>query len=374
MSTADIDYSEFLCDGQGYASFIYKISLWLDKPLGVSFPDIEVQRSGEGVLALKEPSVIPYIAVRVGIEAKTLGQMIQVDLDGMSPSASFLFADEFKTPTSINLPVKPTNFCMTCFVNSLLSKKVPIFNAGMQSPWATHCIFHQHPLFPVTLLEMHSARDPSFGRYNDGSQYRHWCNRVEQARIVLLERFHGRSRNPVGPTSKIVIAINQLFYNEDQAKLGAAILGLSDPPELIRQKLHTVFYLLSRRHQSWSIGRNMTHELTRGGWFPTADSFNARLLDLLTAEQKHRCIEFMAHFIADPEVQHPYLISDEMRSAKLAYINQTNTKNPDTMDKPLVCLAWVLREHFDSSFSSDIERLFPRYATTWSQIYDSVAA
>jgi len=82
----------------------------------------------------------------------------------------------------------------------------------------------------------------------------------------------------------------------------------------------------------------------------------------------------MAHFIADPEVQHPYLISDEMRSAKLAYINQTNTKNPDTMDKPLVCLAWVLREHFDSSFSSDIERLFPRYATTWSQIYDSVAA
>lgn len=367
------DYSQFLCEGQGYASFIHKVSLWLDEQQGVSFPDIELQLSSDGVLNLKERSVVQFIAIRLGIDTDTLGEMIQVDLDAMQPSASFFFADEFKTPSSIKLPVKPVNFCMTCFINSLLSKKVPIFDACMQSPWATHCVFHQQPLFPITLLEMLSVGEPNFGRYDDGSQLRHWCNRIELARIVLLERTRSRDFTLGAPTSKAVIAINQLFYDEDQGKLGAAVLGLSDPLESIRQKFHTVFYLLSRRHQSWSIGRNMTHHLARGGWFPTADSFNSSLLEVLTADQKHRCIEFLAHFIANPEVLYPYLISAEIRSAKLDYIRQTNTKNPDTMDEPLVCLAWILRQHFDRDFRSNIERLFPKYATTWSEIYDSVA-
>ena len=174
---------------------------------------------------LKDEAVISFIASIAGLDAKRVRAMLFLDLEALEPTLSGMFIDEFKPPESIVLVNKPKQFCMSCFMNSLLQKKIPIFNPYWQSLWATHCIEHETPLVSVDLLDTYNYQSNGF-LYEDGSQYKNWCGRLEGAKKEMLRKQHLTRDIRVGAASKTIIAINKLFNSSKMSKLGVSDLDL----------------------------------------------------------------------------------------------------------------------------------------------------
>lgn len=134
----EIDFSQFLLEGEGFASWNIKVSLYFGNHNQLELPDVEIQQTPEGKPRLKDEAVIPFIASKTGLNADRVKTMLFVDLKALEPTLNGMFLDEFSPPDFIVLKNKPEQFCMTCFMNSLLQKQIPVFDPYWQCVWATH--------------------------------------------------------------------------------------------------------------------------------------------------------------------------------------------------------------------------------------------
>lgn len=210
--------------------------------------------------------------------------------------------------------------------------------------------------------------------YDDGSQYRNWCNRLEGARR-RLNRNYSTQHIHMGGVSKSVIAMNKLFNRSEIAVEGAFELGLTNAPEVIRHKIYTAFYILSRRNRSWSLGKELTRDYVRkDGCFPTFDYFSTQILDVLDQEQTSLCIEYLAQFISAPETNFPYLLSENMKKARADFSKRIDGDCPEIQTDPIVYLCWLAWENFQTGFEDKISELFPSFSKIWNKNFAKIEA
>jgi len=372
IDPADIDFNKFYTPGEGFSSWYFKIVLWLGDERRFLLPEIKVQKTNAGKLSLKDRNIVTYISEQTEIDPSQIADMLDVDIEGLRASASFMFANEFSPPETINIRQKPKQFCPTCFSNSLLNKTIPIFDPYWTSQWATHCILHQTPLASIKFLDSYDYNAVGF-YHDDGSQYTNWCNRIVGFTRALRGQYSARPNSLSSPASNSTIAINQLFNSKREAKKAVSYFGLKMTPEAVRQKLLTAFYLLSKRFKTWSIGRDMTYNRHGFACFPTTDFFSSRILEILEGDQLVQCLEYLAQFIGLKDNVYPYLLIQAMREARVEFSKHSVDNCSEIESEPMVYLSWLIWYHFEKSYSEDIAGLFPLYAEEWTNKFEKIS-
>ena len=344
-----IEFIKFLSIGEGFSSWFFKISLWLGSRHQLQIPEVKVRLGEGGRLKLEDQNIIPFIATKLGVEADAIAAMISLDIIGIQPVASFTFADEFSRPSAISLNPIPQRFCSSCFKNSLLKKEVPIFDSYWQHEWATHCVIHGTVLKSSKLLDNQNYLANGYD-FDMSSQYANWCDR-----IVSMKKTNTSYEDP----STSTMAVNCLFNCQSQAEKAVTDLGHNCHTEELRHKFFVAFYLLSKRAQIWSIGRDLS--LSRQGLacFPTTDYFSSKLVDLISQNQKIKCIEYLAQFISHKAQVFPYLLWDAMKDARASATQLSKKDCGKLFDDPMTFLAWTIRETFNRSFDKAIAEMFP---------------
>jgi len=372
VDPAEIDLNKFYSPGEGFASWYIKVVLWLGDERRFILPEIKLQKTNAGKLSLKDRNIVSYISSKTEMDPSQIANMLSVDIEGLRASASFMFADEFSSPQTINIRQKPNQFCPTCFSNYLLNKEIPIFNSYWASEWATHCILHQTPLISIKFLDSYDYNTVGF-YHDDGSQYTNWCNRLVGSKRALRGQYSIRPTILSSPASNATIAINQLFNSEREAKNAVSYFGLNMPPEVLRQKLFTVFYLLSKRFKTWSIGRDMTYNRHGFACFPTTDFFSSRILEILERDQLVQCLEYLAQFIGSRKNVFPYLLIQAMREARVEFSKHSAIHCSEIENEPMVYLSWLIWYHFEKSYAEDIAKLFPLFAEEWDVNFKKIS-
>jgi len=367
-----VDLTEFHASGEGFSSWFYKVRKWLGDDRPAIIPDIKITRSRGGRLVLQERAVADYIGKCLNVGESFIEELLAIDIEGLQPAAAFLFASDFSSSDRILLSKHPKQFCISCFKDALLKRQIPVFNAFWNSPWATHCVIHTSPLFPIELLD--ESKELKLMSFSDATQFAGWCNRVEYAQRQII---HFNIRTPdmrVIPPSFTILAINKLFNSPSLAQEAANSLGLNHPPEVARQNLFTVFYLLSIKHHRKSLGYELS-DTDYGIWcFPTATYFSSDILSSLSRERVSRCVEYLACFIGNPKKIHPYLIYREMSEGREGFSKLKSADFSEIQSDPMIFLSWYVWQAFRSGFQENVSKMFPEYASKWKKKFDRIEA
>ena len=88
-------------------------------------------------------------------------------------------------------------------------------------------------------------------------------------------------------------------------------------------------------------------------------------MDVLEPEQVNQCIEYLAHFISSPRINFPYLLSQNMKTARIDFSKKIKGDCAELQSDPMLYLSWLALEHFENDFQENISKMFPLYANKW---------
>lgn len=364
-----VDFELFYSKDEGFASWHFKVLQYIGEHYRSNFPPIEANKDN-GKLVLKHPEVIGYISDKTSLSSTIVGEMINVDIEALNGLSTFFFADEFISRTTIELPKLPKKYCLSCLINSIERRELPIFKANWLSPFTAFCEIHSHSLSNIDNL----TREPSHGDYvfQIGSQYEYWKDRL----TAVLDSHRSFLRGSEGvflkPASTIALQITKLFSEVAGSKEAAQFLSSSEDVEAVRERVFGVTYLLCQQRDAHSIGYQLTRGDGRGGCFPTTNCFNHRTLDVIKLHDLQKCIDIVGQIICENSKYHPFLFHDHMKEAHRSRISRTGETMEILIKKPMHALAWLIYNHFGKSFVDPLAKMFPLFADEWAKVYDEV--